>query len=83
MSYYDGVRIRSAEDLRSFQAVLQHLRRESLSEVIGFPAQSRTPVTIDYSPAPALAMTKVDDGVKLMGHPPMIPYINPEHIPNG
>ena len=80
MSRYDGVRIHSAEDLRHFQAILQHLRRESISEVLGFPAQSRTPVTLDHSPDPALAMTKIDDGVKLMGHPPMIPYIPPESI---
>jgi len=79
MSYYDGVRIRSAEDLRHFQALIRQIRRESVSEVLGFPAQSRTPVTLDHSPDPALAMTSIDDGVKLMGHLLMIPYIPTEY----
>ena len=66
MSHYDGIRIQSAEDLRYFQAVVQHIRRESYNEVLGFSAAKQQPSLVNVDGSRPHAVTIIDD-VRLVG----------------
>jgi hypothetical protein len=66
MSAYDGIRIQSAEDLRHFQAVVQHIRRESINEVLGFSAASQQPMLVNVDGSSPHAVTIIHE-VRLIG----------------